>query len=220
MTPDAANQKFTVTWTSVPNAAKYEYCVLDSNADDKVAVTQTTDASTRSFEVTGITLGEEYTVSVKAIGDNNPWLDSADAEETITVKASSSTTSISLGKANWITEAADSKSATLTHDVLTMKYDISQETQKMSDALKSDHIRLYGRSTLTITPVSGKNVSKLVFTTTATKYATPLRNSTWTNASATSSDSTITVTVTDPSKPVTAVLGSQSRVSSVVVTYE
>lgn len=223
LTPDTANQKFTVTWTSVPNAAKYEYCVLDSNADYKVAVTQTTDASTMSFEVTGITLGEEYTVSVKAIGDNSPWLDSADAEETITVKASSSTTTISLGKANWTTEAADSKSATLTNDVLTMKYDISQKNQKMSNALQSDHIRLYSGSTLTITQVSGKNVSKLVFTVTETKYATPLRNSTWTNASATSSTSsgfTITVTVTDPSKPVTAVLGDQSRVSSVVVTYE
>lgn len=218
LTPDAANKKFKVEWTSVPNASKYEYCVLDSNADYKVAVTQTTDASTRSFEVTGITLSEEYTVSVKAIGDNNPWLDSADAEETITVKASSSTATISLGSASW-TAAADSKSATLTHDVLTMEYSLSN-TGTMKNALQSGHIRLYGNSTLTITPVSGKSISKLVFTATSDSYATPLKSSTWTNAAATSSGSTITVTVTAPSKPVTAVLSAQSRVSSVVVTYE
>lgn len=219
LTPDAANKKFKVEWTSVPNASKYEYCVLDKAGEYKVDPTQTTDASTRSFEVTGITLGDEYTVNVKAIGDNNPWIDSAEAEETITVKASSSTATISLGSANW-TAAADSKSATLTHDVLTMVYSQSESTTTMENGLSSDHIRLHQGKELTITPVTGKSISKLVFTVTENKYATPLKNSTWTNAAATSSGTTVTVTVADPSKPVTVKATAQSRIKTVVVTYE
>lgn len=87
LTPDAANKKFTVSWKAVDNASKYEYCVLDGSAEYKVAVTQTEDASTTSFEVTDINLDEEYTVSVKALGDNNPWVDSDEADDTITVTA-------------------------------------------------------------------------------------------------------------------------------------
>ena len=85
LTPDAANEKFTVSWTAVTNASKYEYYVLDESADYKVDVTQTADASTLSFEVTSINLGEEYTVSVKAIGNGAPWVDSDESVDAITV---------------------------------------------------------------------------------------------------------------------------------------
>lgn len=85
LTPDAANEKFTVSWTAVTNASKYEYYVLDESADYKVDVTQTANASTLSFEVTSINLGEEYTVSVKAIGNGAPWVDSDESVDAITV---------------------------------------------------------------------------------------------------------------------------------------
>lgn len=87
ITPDAANNKFTVSWSAVSNATKYEYYVLDKDLNDKIAATQTADASTLSFEVTSINLGENYYVGVKAIGNSNPWIDSAYAEETVNVAA-------------------------------------------------------------------------------------------------------------------------------------
>lgn len=87
ITPDAANNKFTVSWSAVSNATKYEYYVLDKDMNNKIATTQTADASTLSFEVTSINLGENYYVGVKAIGNSNPWIDSAYAEETVNVAA-------------------------------------------------------------------------------------------------------------------------------------
>ena len=86
---DAANKKFTVSWTAVSNASKYEYYVLDKDANDFISTTQTADASTLSFEVTGINLDEDYYVSVKAIGNASPWIDSDEADEIVNVASTS-----------------------------------------------------------------------------------------------------------------------------------
>jgi len=96
ITPDAANTKFTVSWTAITNASKYEYYVLDGNMDEFVSTTQTANASTTSFEVTGITLGEEYYVSVKAIGNNNPWISSDETDEVVKVAAGDKTATFSM----------------------------------------------------------------------------------------------------------------------------
>ena len=86
---DAANKKFTVSWTAVSNASKYEYYVLDKDANDFISTTQTADASTLSFEVTSINLDEDYYVSVKAIGNASPWIDSDEADEIVNVASTS-----------------------------------------------------------------------------------------------------------------------------------
>lgn len=160
LTPDATNKKFKVEWTSVPNASKYEYCVLDKAGEYKVDPTQTTDASTRSFEVTGITLGDEYTVNVKAIGDNNPWIDSAEAEETITVSATSSSEEISG------TFTFDDSKLSLT---TTSGIKIVQEKGTSSNAPNKSYntattLRVYKGNTLTF---SGKTITKIEFTHTS-----------------------------------------------------
>lgn len=86
---DAANKKFTVSWTAVSNASKYEYYVLDKDANDFISTTQTADASTLSFEVSGINLDEDYYVSVKTIGNASPWIDSDEADEIVNVASTS-----------------------------------------------------------------------------------------------------------------------------------
>jgi len=86
---DAANKKFTVSWTAVSNASKYEYYVLDKDANNFISTTQTADASTLSFEVSGINLDEDYYVAVKAIGNASPWIDSDEADEIVNVASTS-----------------------------------------------------------------------------------------------------------------------------------
>lgn len=219
ITPDAVNKKFTVSWATVSNASKFEYYVLDGS-EYKVPVTQTTDATTTSFVVTDITLGKEYTVFVKAIGNNDPWLDSAVSSDAVTVEAGSSTKTIRLIESNWSYDATSNpKVATLTDDVVTIVYDQNESTTSISGGLTSAHTRFYQSTKVTFTPASGKTVSQLVFTATSNDYASKLKNSTWTNASATGSGSTVTVTVTNGSQPVVVNLTAQSRVTQVEVTY-
>lgn len=221
LTPDSANKSFTVSWIGVTNASKYEYFVLDESNGYKVPVTQTDDASTTSFVVSNVTLGKEYSVSVKAIGNNNPWIDSEAATDVVTVEASAMTTTIQLVSSNWDYNAtADPNTATLTDDVITIVYEKAESSTAISGGLQSGHTRFYKSTKVTFTPASGKTVSQLVFTATSNDYATALKNSTWVNASATSSGNTVTVTVTDSTKPVVVTLGAQSRVSQVVVTYQ
>ena len=160
LTPDAANKKFTVSWTAVANASKYEYYVLDGSADYKVAVTQTADASTTSFEVTDINLDEEYTVSVKAIGDNNPWVDSDEADDTITVTATSKSEEIT----GTFTFSDSKLSLTTTSGITIVQEKASGSSDVNSDYKTATNLRVYVGHSLTF---SGKTITKIEFTHTS-----------------------------------------------------
>lgn len=77
--------------------------------------------------------------------------------------------------------------------------------------------RFYKNSTLTITPASGYTLSAVVFTATTTGYATALANSTWTNASASVDDKTVTVTPVNGAQAISATIGANTGHTSVVV---
>ena len=80
--------------------------------------------------------------------------------------------------------------------------------------------RIYAKQTITITPKSGITITKMVITSTTDAYATA-GTKTWTNATATSSSTSITVIPTDgTSKFVyTNANSGQTRWQSVVITY-
>ena len=80
--------------------------------------------------------------------------------------------------------------------------------------------RIYAKQTITITPKSGITITKMVITSTTDAYATA-GTKTWTNATATSSSTSITVIPTDgTSKFVyTNTNSGQTRWQSVVITY-
>lgn len=80
--------------------------------------------------------------------------------------------------------------------------------------------RFYKNSILTITPVSGYSISSVVFTATTEGYATTLKNSTWTNASAAASSTTVTVTPTDGESAISATIGGTCGFTAVKVYYE
>ncbi len=79
--------------------------------------------------------------------------------------------------------------------------------------------RMYTNNVLTITPAEGYQIESVVFTATSTSYAEALKNSTWNNAEAAVSSSTVTVTPTAKSSAVSATIGATTGLTSVVVTY-
>ena len=87
------------------------------------------------------------------------------------------------------------------------------------DANKRTSSRFYSGNTLTITPTSDYSISSIVFTATSESYATALQNSTWTNATAVASSTTVTVTPENGENVCSASIGGTCGFSQVVVTY-
>lgn len=87
------------------------------------------------------------------------------------------------------------------------------------DANNRTSTRFYTNSILTIAPKDGYKITSVIFTATTTNYASVLSGSTWTNASAEVSSTTVTVTPTDGTQPMTATIGGTCGFTSVVVYY-
>lgn len=79
--------------------------------------------------------------------------------------------------------------------------------------------RFYGGQILTITPGAGVTITSVVFTATSTDYATALRNSTWTGATPTVSNTVVTVTPTDGQAAFSAAISAACGFTSVQVNY-
>ena len=88
------------------------------------------------------------------------------------------------------------------------------------DTNNRNSTRFYAKSVLTIEPKSGYAITSVVFEATSENYATALGGSTWTNASASASKTTVTVTPTDGTKAMVATLAGTCGCTSVVVYYE
>ena len=80
--------------------------------------------------------------------------------------------------------------------------------------------RFYSNQKLTISPKEGYVITSAVFSATSDSYATALGNSTWTNASASVSSTTVTVTPSDVATSMVATIGGTCGFKSVVVYYE
>lgn len=79
--------------------------------------------------------------------------------------------------------------------------------------------RFYNGNILTITPASGQNIVSVTFTATSDSYATALRNSTWTNATAAGSGTSVVVTPTNGANVFSAAVGGTCGVTKVTVEY-
>ena len=77
--------------------------------------------------------------------------------------------------------------------------------------------RFYKDGVLTITP-TGKQITTIVFTATSESYATALKNSTWTNATAAVSSTTVTVTASGI-EAVSATISGTCGITAVTVNY-
>lgn len=88
------------------------------------------------------------------------------------------------------------------------------------DANNRTSSRFYAKNTLTITPASGYMITSIEFTATSENYASTLKSSTWTNATAASSGTTVTVTPTDGVSAISATIGGTCGFTAVTVYYQ
>lgn len=79
--------------------------------------------------------------------------------------------------------------------------------------------RFYKNSVLTITPASGYYISSITFTATTDNYASVLKNSSWTNASATVSSKTVTIKPQNENDAISAIIGGTCGFTEVTVAY-
>ena len=79
--------------------------------------------------------------------------------------------------------------------------------------------RFYKGSTLAITPMNSLSISEIVFTAASENYANILANSTWTNATASASGTTVSIIPTDGTKEVSAVISATTGHKSIEITY-
>lgn len=79
--------------------------------------------------------------------------------------------------------------------------------------------RFYKNSTLAITPRNSLSISEIVFTAASENYAKILANSTWTNATASASGTTVSIIPTDGSKEVSAVISATTGHKSIEIIY-
>lgn len=79
--------------------------------------------------------------------------------------------------------------------------------------------RFYSGSNLTITPYPGSSVGYVEFEATQASYATALKNSTWTNATASVNNTTVTVEPEDGTAAFSATISGTCGFSSVTVYY-
>ena len=87
------------------------------------------------------------------------------------------------------------------------------------DANNRTSSRFYQNSILTITPSANVTITSVVFTATSESYATALKESTWTNASASVSSKTVTVTPTNGASAISAKIGGTCGFTGVTVHY-
>ena len=107
------------------------------------------------------------------------------------------------------------------NDVASMTLDqASGSTVGANNYYGNTHTRFYQGQTLTITPKDGYIIKRVEFTATSSTYATPLQKSTWTNASASTTSSLVTVTPKDGTVAMSAVINSACRFTKVTVFYE
>ena len=87
------------------------------------------------------------------------------------------------------------------------------------DANNRTSSRFYKNSILTITPEANVTITSVVFTATGTSYASALQGSTWTNASASVSGTTVTVTPTNGASAISATISGTCGFTGVTVYY-
>lgn len=80
--------------------------------------------------------------------------------------------------------------------------------------------RFYTDNSFNVVPAPFVSIKKITYEATSTGYATALATSTWTNATASADNTTVTIVPEDGTKTITAKIGATTGATSIIVTYE
>lgn len=173
------------------------------------------------------------TVTIKAVGTTNITASYAgnstykpsSAAYALTVSNSSSSNDFTWDLSTNSYNSASANQVVWSSDYATMTSDKNTSSTNANNYLGGDannrtSSRFYNGFTLTIAPASGYKITSIEFVATTDSYASALKNSTWTNATATVSSKTVTVTPMDGTSNVGATIGGTCGFTGVTVYYE
>lgn len=187
----------------------------DSSSDvvSSSATVSTPDMSTTgektvtvSYTYSGTTKTASYTITVLENGGSQTGSYTWD----LSIASYETPTSASL--VTWLSDCA-----TLTSEQASGKTAANNYLGGDSNARTSS--RFYSGNTMRFTPASNYEITSVVFTATSTTYANALKDTNWTNATASVSETTVTITPTDGSQEFYGVHGGTIGGTSVVVNY-
>ena len=212
----------TLSWDAVANASNYSVTINGNTAT----------ANSNSYSATGLTAGTAYTWSVVAKGDGTNYTDSDAAQHTFTTTAATTPDPGTGGEALSYTWDLSKKtySAASENQVTWSATDVNMVADRGTagtapnnylggDANNRTSSRFYQNSILTITPKANVTITSVVFTATSTNYATAIEGSTWTNATASANNTTVTVTPIDGTTAISAKIGGTCGFTGVTVNY-
>lgn len=197
---------------SLSATTESDWLILNSNFDSPIAFTCSSNTAT---EERTATVALTYTYNAKASVTKNVTVTQAAYEapnvtwDLSTDQTATATTTEMTWTSNYVTMAVAKGSASTN----TNNYYPGTSGQNYTST------RFYKNSILTITPVAGYDLSSIEFTATTEGYATTLKNSTWTNATASVSGTIVTVTPTNGTTAISATIGGTCGFTSVKVYY-
>ena len=227
--PDAGGTPTCATPTFSPAAGSYigTQSVTISSTTTGSTIYYTTDGSTPTTGSAHGTAGDaSATVSVSSSMTLNAIAVKAGADNSTVGTATYSIVSCSGDEFSW-NLATNSYDASPTDELIkwTGTYATMQNSQgtgtKVTNYIPTANssTRFYNGNTLTITPATGVTISHVVFTATTENYANQLRNSTWSNATASGSGTYVIVTPTDGTSAFSATVGGTCGFTNVNVCY-
>lgn len=201
----APNAEFTVPQFNNPNNLEVTW----SSSDEDVAVADANDA------VVGEKLG---TATITASFEGNDYFNAGSASYTITVSdvldytwnlSTNSYSNASTTQVSWLS------------DYVTMVVNKATASTNANNYLGGANTssRFYKNSQLTITPATGYEITSVEFVATTSNYASSLKNSTWTNATAEAEGVNVTVIPTKGTEAIVATIGGTCGFTSVKVSY-
>lgn len=183
----------------------------------------TTDNSTPTTSSTPYTaaISVSSTTTIKAIAVKSNWENSALASGTFTISSGGSS-----GTDTWDLTIADYDSAS-TNEVVWSSSHASLSVTKnggtnvnnyLGGSGSYTHTRFYNNNIMTFTPASGTTITSIVITCTGSSY-TSFVAGTWSNATASTSGSVVTITPTDGTAVCSHTVSGTTRISSIAVNY-
>ena len=222
-TPDQP-EGVTLSSIKVSDDAETEYTVGDAFVEPTVTATYS-DGSTNEVdaEFTGydMAVADTYIVNVSYTENEVTVTDSYEivvkAKEDAEIVAHTVTWDLSKDETS---EASESKIAWDANGVTmfsTRGSSSSTAANNYYPGKGNTSTRFYTNNTLTISPKVGYAIKSVVFTATTEGYATALKNSTWSNAAAIVSGTTVTINPEDGRETISALLTGTTGFTKVVV---
>lgn len=213
--------------TSDAGSSSIGYVVLNPTSGSVSAAKAADWITTFDYSVAN-TIGFSYTENTGETRSQNVTLSYTGAEDkvvNVTQNSNVTTDTFSWDLSKNTPTTASTTVLEWTHTKATMRVDKNAATTDTNNYYPGTSgktytsTRFYTNSILTITPASGQTIVSITFTATSSGYATTLKNSTWTNATAAVDDKTVTVTPTTGTSAVSSTIGGTCGFTNVTVEY-